>query len=343
MIFDVRRFGLTVIVTCLLATALLVASGGAFAKGPLYEPDYDYRVFPPYQSIGIAEDKELKHVSYQLTDCVWVMTSFDLFGPATQVHKKERTVTVIAPASMDLTNERIINGLIVNGWREAWKNCFSSYVQNDTNYTEFAGVRVLVVQRKERIVQTGRVKVNDEKGIYIDEMNNLAIERKVANLQAQAEADARAKQAEADAIAQAQQLEANRQAAISSAQNWQFLKTVFWLIVGLAFAALLYKYLPPLLTRIRWFFSPHPAVRELRNATRNRNATFVNPNAMADALSFAPANATEAELARKDIAKLKKDVAEKSEVLRAQEELENTVIEMERAKKRVEVLQNRRS
>lgn len=320
------------LVLCPLVAALFAATTSAFAEFPLYEPNYDYRITPPYETAGVAEKRELQGVRYKLTDCVWTMTSFDLFKPAVEVHRKERTITIFVPAAMDLTNARIINGLIVSGWRAAWKYCFSSYVQNDTNFTEFAGVRVLVVQRKERIIETGPVLVGDDKSIYIRQLTNFAADRKNAKIQA-----------EQTAIARAQQVTERRQ---SNQREQETTATFnFILIAAMMLAAMiaLARVLPPILTRIRWFFSPHPAIRELRNATRNRNATYVNPNALADALLFSPANSTEAELARKDIAKLKKDIAEKSEILREQVELEELVIEMERKKTKVELLLNRRN
>ena len=320
------------LVLCLLVAAMFAATPSAFAEFPLYEPNYDYRITPPYETAGVAEKQELQGVTYKLTDCVWTMTSFDLFKPAIEVHRKERTVTIFVPAAMDLTNERVINGLIVSGWKAAWKYCFSSYVQNDTNFTEFAGVRVLVVQRKERIIEAGPVLVGDDKSIYISQLTNLAADRKNAKIQA-----------DQTAIAQAQQVTENRQATQRAEETSATFNFILIAALMLAAVIALVRVLPPIFTRIRWFLSPHPAIRELRNATRNRNATFVNPNALADALLFSPANSTEAELARKDIAKLKKDVAEKSEILRAQEELEELVVEMERKKTRVEVLLNRRN
>ena len=322
------RRGLTVLVLCLFATAMLAASTSAFAEFPLYEPNYDYRVVEPYQAVGIAEKKELKNVSYKLTDCVWTMTSFDLFKPAIEVHKKERTVTVFVPAAMDLTNERIINGLVLYGWKVAWKNCFSSYVQNDTNFTEFSGVRVLVVQRKERIIQTGPVLVADDKSIYIDTLDNLAATRKAEKIQAKQVAET-----------QSQQVKDRRLADARTAQTYQSMFFIFKAILGLAVIVLLFRYLPPLLTRIRWFFSPHPALREVRKATRIHGATYVNGNALSEGLSFIPANATEAELARRDLAKMKQDAAAKNEVIEAQIDLEYSVIELQRKQKRVELLQ----
>ncbi len=317
---------------CLLVAAMFAATTSAFAEFPLYEPNYDYRITLPYETAGVAEKKELEGVTYKLTDCIWTMTSFDLFKPAIEVHKKERTVTIFVTGAMDLTNERIINGLIVSGWKAAWKYCFSSYVQNDTNFTEFAGVRVQVVQRKERIIETGPVLVGDDKSIYISQLTNLAADRKNEKIQA-----------EQTAIAEAQRVVENRQAAQQARETSATFNFVLIAALMLAAAIALIRILPPILTRIRWFFSPHPAIQELRNATRNRNATFVNPNALADALLFSPANSTEAELARKDLAQMKKDVAEKSEILREQEELEELVVEMERKKTRVEVLLNRRN
>lgn len=320
------------LVLSLFVTAMLVASSQAFAEFPLYEPNYDYHISPPYENAGVAEKKELRSVTYKLTDCVWKMTSFDLFQGAIEVHQKDRTVTLIVPASMDLTNKRIINGLMLSAWRMAWKYCFSSYVQKNRMFTDFSGVRVVVVQRKERIIETGPVLVGVDRSIYISQLTNLAVNRKNAKIQS-----------DQTAIAEAQLLTESRQ-TIKQAQETSSTFN-FILIVALVVAAMiaLARILPPILTRIRWFFSPHPAIRELRNATRNRNATFVNPNALADALLFSPANSTEAELARKDIAKLKKDVAEKSEILREQVELEELVIEMERKKTKVEVLLNRRN
>lgn len=341
------------LVLCLIVAAMFAATTSAFAEFPLYEPNYDYRITPPYESAGVAEKNELQGVTYKLTDCVWTMTNFDLFKPAIEVHRKERTVTIFVPGAMDLTNERVINGLIVSGWKAAWKYCFSSYVQNDTNFTEFAGVRVLVVQRKERIIEAGPVLVGDDNSIYISRLTNLATDRKNAKIQAEQTAIAQAQQvtesrqstqrAEETTIAQAQQATESRQPTQRAEETSATFNFILIAALMLAAVIALVRLLPPILTRIRWFLSPHPAIRELRNATRNRNATFVNPNALADALLFSPANSTEAELARKDIAKLKKDVAEKSEILREQEELEELVVEMERKKTRVEVLLNRRN
>lgn len=275
----------------------------------------------PYVEAGVSPPVQLNGTSYRMGHCVpqnphvaW------LKRPKGQFYKPERIVVAKVPSKFDLGNYRVVNGIVLQSLLYAWKKCQAW--QEYGRYYEFGEVEVRVVQNGQTIVQT-EASVRRGDVVEVPRIWNAVAEQRKLVIQKQRAAE---------------------QAAVSArkAQAWNDFWSTVWNVVKLVFfavvALLASRYLPPVFTRIKWFFAPHPAIQTLSAATRHDVNEFVDGKLLADALNFKPANDTEAELARRDINWLRERVNEKHQRLKEAEELMRDVRDMEHAKKRVELL-----
>ena len=276
----------------------------------------------PYVEAGIPPSVQLKGATYSMGHCVpqdpliaW------LKRPKGQFYKPTRVVVAKVPSKLDLGNLRLVNGIVLQSLLFAWKRCQAW--QEYGRYYEFGGVEVRVVQNGQTVVRTEASARRGEDVVAVRRIWNAVIEQRELAVQKQR------------ALVQAA-------VAAKNAQAWDDFWSTVWNVIQVAFFAvvglLAWRYLPPVFTRIKWFFAPHPAIQKLTAATRHDVNEYVDGKLLADALNFKPANDTEAELAKRDINWLRERVNEKHQRLKEAEELMRGVHDMEHAKKRVELL-----
>jgi hypothetical protein len=275
----------------------------------------------PDSAAGFTPQKNLKSVEYISVNCEAQDPLLNwLHRPDGQFYNEERVVTAKVPPKYDLGNHKIVNAIILGGLLKAWREC-QSWEMLGTGYN-YSHVTVQIVQGGVLKVRSARTDSRD--GIVtVREVENAVIAQRNEELRQQ-------QLAEQSAIAA--QKARKRSAYWSSVWNW--IKIGFFIAIGVV----AFRVLPPYLTRIKWFFFPHPAVRALRRATRVNSNEYVDGKVLAEALSFVPANDTEAQLAARDLAELRDKVRKKHERLTETEKLEKETIDMERAKVRSEEL-----
>lgn len=304
---------------CALVFFGVLAHAGA-ARAELFGFQSLREIQFPYDA-GVASANEIAGTRYAMQHCVpqdpriaW------LKRPKGQFYKPDRIVVASVPAHLDLTNGRLVNGVLVQALRYAWKRC-QAWQEFGRDY-EFGGIEIGIQQRGKLVVRT-EPAIHRSDTVTVGRTRNALIEQQI-----------RARQEQQRAAAAAQ--------AAERAQAWQgFLSSLGDVGQVLFFAGLAvlgWRYLPPVFTRIKWFFAPHPAIRRLAEATRPDVNEYVDGKLLAEALNFRPANDTEAKLAQRDLEVLRKRVNEKHARLRESEKLIREVSEMERAKVRVDVL-----
>lgn len=303
-------------------------------------PDPDQRVLAPYKNIGIASPSELRDAEFRLSECKRLRVWRRERRRAPPMFHPDRTVIIDVSSDIDLLDNRNVNALVLGGLHYAWARCYAP-VPDIWVLQDFAGVRVLIAQNGKLAVETGRsLYRNGDRDIAVAGVIHRLAERLRAEREARIKEEKR--QQELAANQRAQALFNERQHADMRAQQTSILSFLSWAaIVGFALFVLA-KFGSKVIGYVRYFLFPHPALSQIKAATRARNAVNVDGNALADALSLVPANTTEAMLVKRDVEEMKVAVREKNVLYEAQGQLAFAVAQMEYAKRRLEALQRRR-
>ncbi len=260
-------------------------------------------VNPPYAGAGIGSASDIRKATFNLTRCQKSLYS--------DTNEHNRGVSITVPKGYDLLDGRLVNTLLVAGLQFARKNCpVKAWLRQSP---EEHGISMKVVQNGEVAIETGQSTSVGNDGVGFRYFRNFIAERYQSQLR-----------------------ETARQQWWDS--YWSSVRWWIKAIIVLAVSPFILWHMPRILTRIKWFFFPHPAIRALRSATRHDYNEYVDGSLLAEAMNFTPANDVEAELAKRDLSDLRKRVAEKNDRLRQSETLMNDVRNMERAKKRVETM-----
>jgi len=331
-------------VTAFLAGLILLgASSAAVADRKIALPGYDQLLVVPYPDEGVAEGKEIGGVKFEMSKCDRIEYVLKFFEASFWKNNSYRTVTALVPASMRLTNHRVVNGLVSSAATYAWTNCYAGTVFTDRDIPDFSGVRVLIIQRKKVVIETGRVMSSDGgTRLRFSSFVNHIEERIAADKQATADADLEQQRVAFLQKQDEQNARAARLAAIAYEKQQQTTLLVVYGMLALGAIALGYRYIPRIATRIRWFFWPHPAFRKVRNATRTNRVSQENAKILAEALRFVPANETQQALARRDIARMKEHLAMQNIFVTENEKIAQSLFEGEMSKFRIGVYTKRR-
>jgi hypothetical protein len=306
------RFSPRLLCACM---AYVAATGISFADSFQKAPGYDLRILAPYQDEGVGEGGEIAGARYKLSECQQRLIVIELFGDSYTAHDPQRTVTVFVPAALNLMNARVVNGLVVSGLRHAWAHCFAQRNRNRLGQQDFRGVRVLIVQKNELAVATGRTQLNArDNTIGVSNITHhladqIAAREKVKideerQRQLAAEAEQRARleeeqqrqrKAEADQQARIQeeqdrQREAEaEQRALASARTWRMITYLFGGVLAVIGFVLAVRIFPSLVARVRRYLNPQLAFKYIASETLKQE----DGNTMSsDPEFFAPAERT---------------------------------------------------
>jgi hypothetical protein len=261
------------------------------------------RVQPPYEGYGIGTAADIRGASFTLTKCQKALYSDNV--------DQDRGVSIAVPARFNLLDFRTVNTLLIAGFQYGLQHCrvksWPFEVPNEQ------GITVKLIQHGEVAVETGSSGELWSGSVGFKHVQNFIAERHQA-----------------------------KQTRLAREAWWnEFWSSVRWWIttlILLAVAPFVIRRLPRTLITMKWFLFPHPAIRELRQATSPASNQFVDARLFEEAMRFRPANNIESELARKDIEWLRKRASEKNQRLQQSEALIKEVWEMEHAKKRNETL-----
>lgn len=156
--------------------AILSANGSLADKGYNFSPSDQHRIIPPYVDAGYAGRNSLVGLQTEF-QCDYDRTDIRLFQKSVRVYRPDRTVQVNAPAYIDLTDPTIVNAIIVNGWRFAWRNCFANYAKNQVVYTDYSRVKVIVYRNNEVVVEAGPTVVASDGSISSASFINHELDR----------------------------------------------------------------------------------------------------------------------------------------------------------------------
>jgi hypothetical protein len=263
----------------------------------------------PYPDAGIGTWADIAPVQMRMMRCQTRPYSSEI--------DSNREVQATLPVSMDVLDRRLVNTVLVAALHFTQENC--TYRQSYFFIDPYLSISATIVQQGEIVVRTSQTDTVRGRGSLIfDHVSNIRADR-------------------------AERVETARQSQEAWDRFWAKVRMYFWIAVATVVGGFFLRHLPTILTHVRYRLSPHPAISEIKLATRSRNPKPTDGRILAEALTFAPRNPVEAQLARRDIEKMHEQVKNHNEILAAHEALARKVEDMERARTRVEELQRRRT
>lgn len=305
------------ILSALVILAVL-SIGTALANERQLAPSARQQVIPPYDGYGVAAEREYQGTQFRVTECPTTPYDYD------------RTVKVIAPASLDLMNARIANGILIRALYVAWRQCFVQGTGNFQGVAELGGVRVLVFQKNTLAIETDRISRDVlYTKIAFGEVKHYLAEKKEAEQRARDKAERQAANA-AEALRRASE----------RAAFWSNVRLGIFVLIGVGVVVVFGRYAPRLIAYIQYALNPHGANYHIERATRGGHSSSVDGRALATALRTKQSSVVATELATRDLKNMTRRVEKETEYLRASEELGRKTVEMERLRARVDELKN---